>query len=133
MCCSDVFDVRLDSVRIPLHFRLDNCRVHRGTLHRHLSTSRPARSCYDRQTDRQTLPDAIPVHQHVLAMGHHRKSFAVRSLCAVVSLAVAISIYKPFFMTPHLVDDVLVSKPYFMINAVRTCRAEIKQTVAKMF
>jgi len=42
-------------------------------------------------------------------MGHHRRSFAVRSLCVVVVLAVAVSIYKPFFMTTHLVDNELVS------------------------
>jgi len=43
-----------------------------------------------------------PLYQHVLAMGHHRRSFAVRSLCVVVALALAISVYKPFFMTTHL-------------------------------
>ena len=52
-----------------------------------------------------------PLYQHVLAMGHHRKSFAVRSLCVVVALSVAISVYKPFFMTTHLVDNDLVSIP----------------------
>ena len=50
-----------------------------------------------------------PLDQHALAIGHHRKSFAVRSLCVVVTLAVVVSIYKPFFMKPHLVDNVLVS------------------------
>ena len=49
-----------------------------------------------------------PLDQHVLAMGQHRKSFAVRSLCVVISLALAISVYKPFFMTPRVVDNIPV-------------------------
>ena len=64
-------------------------------------TALPARPCHG----------SSPLYQHVLAMGHHRKSFAVRSLCVVVALSVAISVYKPFFMTTHLVDNDLVSIP----------------------
>ena len=50
-----------------------------------------------------------PLDQHVLAIGHHRKSFAVKSLGLVALLAVAVSVYKPFFMDSHLVDNVMVS------------------------
>jgi len=57
----------------------------------------------------------MPIVQQVLAMGHHRKSFAVRSLCAVLSLGIAVSIYKPFFLMPHLVDNVPVSEPCLFI------------------
>ena len=67
--------------------------------------------------------DLVPnpvADQHVLAMGHHRKSFAVRSLGVVVTLAVAVSIYKPFFMTPHLVHNVPVSeRVHFDCDSIR--------------
>lgn len=50
-----------------------------------------------------------PLDQHVLAIGSHRRSFAVRSLCGIVAVAVAISMYKPFFMVTHLVHNVPVT------------------------